>query len=257
MSLFFIAEQKKDVDLTFSVSVQICLCLRCFQSSVNLWLKFLFCIILSFHTQVRIQLGHAIQRTFLNWKSWLNVPQSYVKVYFGNIKIEGTDNISNRITNFLPFFICSLELIWSPVVQRLAICPSVCKLFTFSSSHQEPLGQFQPNLRKIILGWRGFKFPQMKSHILFQGEILTKWLKYIDEPLSQFQQNLAQSILEWRGLKFMQIKGHFNSQKDIRIFYLNQCYCIIIALHRCVYWLELFVRWAMWPVGLFLFSFPF
>ena len=132
MSLFFfIAEQKKYVDLTFSVSVQICLCLRSFQSSVNLWLKFLFYIILSFHTRVRILLGHALQRTFLNWKSWINVPQWYVTVYFGNIKIEGTDNISNRITNFLPFFISSPELIWSPVVHHLAICPSVYKLFTF------------------------------------------------------------------------------------------------------------------------------
>ena len=30
----------------------------------------------------------------------------------------------------------------SPVVRR----PSVCKVFTFSSSSPEPLGQFQPNL---------------------------------------------------------------------------------------------------------------
>ena len=39
----------------------------------------------------------------------------------------------------------------------LSVRPSVCKLFTFSSSSPEPLGQFQPNLAQSILGWRGFK----------------------------------------------------------------------------------------------------
>ena len=33
-----------------------------------------------------------------------------------------------------------------------------CKLFTFSSSSQEPLSQFQPNLAQCILGKWGFKF---------------------------------------------------------------------------------------------------
>ena len=42
-----------------------------------------------------------------------------------------------------------------------SVCLSVCKLFTFSSSSQELLGQFQPNLAQSILGWRGFKFVQM------------------------------------------------------------------------------------------------
>ena len=31
------------------------------------------------------------------------------------------------------------------------------------SSYPEPLGQFQPNLAQSILGWRGFKFVQMKN----------------------------------------------------------------------------------------------
>ena len=43
---------------------------------------------------------------------------------------------------------------------RLSVCPSVCKLFLFSSSSQKPLGQFQTNLAQSILGWRGFKFVQ-------------------------------------------------------------------------------------------------
>ena len=35
---------------------------------------------------------------------------------------------------------------------RPSVRPSVCKLFTFSSSSPEPLGQIQPNLAQSILG---------------------------------------------------------------------------------------------------------
>ena len=40
--------------------------------------------------------------------------------------------------------------------------------------HWESQGQFQPNLAESIIGWRGFKFIQMKGHALFQGEIITR-----------------------------------------------------------------------------------
>ena len=40
------------------------------------------------------------------------------------------------------------------------------------SSSPEPLAQFQPNLAQSILVWRGYKFVQMKSNALFQGEII-------------------------------------------------------------------------------------
>ena len=62
-----------------------------------------------------------------------------------------------------------------------SVCPSVCKLFTFSSSSPEPLGQFQPNLAQSILRWRGFKFVHMKGPVLFKGEIIREQRKYIDE----------------------------------------------------------------------------
>ena len=58
-----------------------------------------------------------------------------------------------------------------------SVCLSVCKLFLFSTSSQEPLGQFQPNLAQSILGWRGFNFVQMKGPALFQGEIIMKYQK--------------------------------------------------------------------------------
>jgi hypothetical protein len=57
-----------------------------------------------------------------------------------------------------------------PSSVRLSVCPSVrpsvCKLFTFSTSSPEPLRQFQPDLAQIILGGRGFKFVQMKGGTL-------------------------------------------------------------------------------------------
>ena len=85
--------------------------------------------------------------------------------------------INTQLSSWLLFFLSSSELFWSPVVRPsvcLSVCLSVCKLFTFSSSPQEPLGQFQPNLVQSILGWWGFKVVQMKGPTLFQGEIITK-----------------------------------------------------------------------------------
>ena len=57
----------------------------------------------------------------------------------------------------------------------LSVCLSVCKLFTFSTSSPEPLGQFQPNLAQSILGWRRFKFLEMNGPAIFQREII-HWL---------------------------------------------------------------------------------
>ena len=109
------------------------------------------------------------------------------------------------------------------VVRRRCRCRRCRKLFTFSSSSQEPLGQFQPNLAQSILGWRGFKFVQMKGHTLSQGEIIAKILKLYwkllksssSEPLGQFQPNLAQNMLGWWWFKFVQMKGHNLLQVDI------------------------------------------
>ena len=59
---------------------------------------------------------------------------------------------------------------------------------------------------------RGFKFVQMKDPVRFQGQIITKYQKYIDEilksdsekPLCKFQTNLSQSILEYRDSVLLQ-----------------------------------------------------
>ena len=60
----------------------------------------------------------------------------------------------------------SSELFWSPFVR----CPSVCKLFTFSTSSQEPLGWFQSNLSEIIFMHREFRLVQMKVQALIKGD---------------------------------------------------------------------------------------
>ena len=70
-----------------------------------------------------------------------------------------------------------------------SVCLSVCKLFTFSSSSPEPLGQFQPNLAQSILRWGGFKFVQMKGPALFQGEIITKKWKLMTKLKNLLHQN--------------------------------------------------------------------
>ena len=61
------------------------------------------------------------------------------------------------------------ELKWAFLIVCLSssIYSSVCKLFTFSYSSPESLGQLQPNLAKSILRWREFKFVQKKNHALF------------------------------------------------------------------------------------------
>ena len=70
-----------------------------------------------------------------------------------------------RVTCWL-YFISSPELKAQVSFSDLSVRPSVCKLYTFSSSSPEPLGQFQPNL--VFLGeedpslfkWRATPFPK-------------------------------------------------------------------------------------------------
>ena len=64
---------------------------------------------------------------------------------------------------------------------------------------------------------------------------------------------MAKIILGWRRLKAWQIKDHSILKKEIMTFFsLYQYDVVIIAMRKCVYWLELFLRWAMRPMGLLL-----
>ena len=106
---------------------------------------------------------------------------------------------------FLAYPVSFSEHILSVVLRCCCCCCHRHKHFTFSSSSPEPLRQFQLNLVQSILGWWGLKFVQMKGPTFFQGEIITKYQKYIDklykssspEPMGQFQRSLAQCILGW------------------------------------------------------------
>ena len=98
------------------------------------------------------------------------------------------------------------ELFWSPVVLR----PFVHKLFTYSSSLQQPLGQFQPNLIQSILVWRGINFIKTKGHTFFQGEIITEKQKYIADKIQNskiFFSRTTGPILTKLGTKHPWKKG--------------------------------------------------
>lgn len=55
---------------------------------------------------------------------------------------------------------------------RLSVRSSVCKLFTFSISSLEPVGQFQLNLAQSTPRQRGFKVVKNKDHTHLKGQII-------------------------------------------------------------------------------------
>ena len=70
------------------------------------------------------------------------------------------------------------------------------------SSSPEPLSQFQPISAQSIIGWRGFKFVQIKGPAFFQGEIIKKMRKYINKILKS-----TKSISNKLGTKHPWVKG--------------------------------------------------
>ena len=68
------------------------------------------------------------------------------------------------------FFSSPEQKFWLPVVH----CPSIYKFSHFHLLLQNPLDQFQPNFAQIILGCSGFEYIQIKGHIFFKGEIISK-----------------------------------------------------------------------------------
>ena len=88
----------------------------------------------------------------------------YTYIVFSSPELKAQVSFSDRLSSVVCLFVRS----------SVCLCLSVCKLFRFSTSSQEPLGQFQPNLALSILGLRGFKFVQMKGPAFFQGEMIKK-----------------------------------------------------------------------------------
>ena len=68
------------------------------------------------------------------------------------------------------------------------VCPSICKLVTFSSSSPDPLSKFQLNLALSILGYKGIFFSNERPHAFPRGD--NKYVAKIH------QQNLKSSFIE-------------------------------------------------------------
>ena len=86
------------------------------------------------------------------------------------------------------------------VVRRRCRCCRCRKLFTFSSSSPEPLGQFQPNLAQSILGWREIVFVQTKSQIIVK--IYWQTLKIVfsrTKPSTKHPYHAQMCLLIWTG----------------------------------------------------------
>ena len=64
----------------------------------------------------------------------------------------------------------------------------------------------------------------------------------------------GKSILRWKELKLLQIKFHSILKRSvwylcpILLIYVNK----ICSIHQCFYWLKLFLRWVVLPMGLLL-----
>ena len=100
-----------------------------------------------------------------------------------------------------------------PIKQILLALIFICCLllwgcFTFSSSSESP-GQFQPNLAKSILGLRGFKFVQMRTHPFPSGDnyIIAKIYDNIWGNLEIFFPRTAWPIATKHGKKHPWVMG--------------------------------------------------
>ena len=85
---------------------------------------------------------------------------------------------------------------------RLSSVVCLSLFVNFSISSQEPI---QPNLAQSILGWRGFKFFQMKDTAFFQGELITKKRKQIYEIKKIFFSRTTEPIPKHSWMKGIQV----------------------------------------------------
>ena len=81
---------------------------------------------------------------------------------------EGNKNRRMGFYNMNFWAHLSWKLKWAFLIV-FSVCPSVCKLFTISSS-PEPLSQFQPNLTQSSIGWWVFKSSNEKPHPFPRGD---------------------------------------------------------------------------------------
>ena len=96
---------------------------------------------------------------FREWESWY---ETQLEVF----------TLEDLYFNFLAHL--SQRLKWAFLIKicLLSVVVFVVVVVVVNFSHFHLL--LQNNLAQSILGWRGFKFVQMKGPTLFQGEIITK-----------------------------------------------------------------------------------
>ena len=132
-------------------------------------------------------------------------------------------------------FISSPELKWAFLTACClsSICPSVHKIFTYSSSHPEPLGKLQPNLIGTKHRWvKGIQVWSNEGPYPFQGEIimkyhrkntLTKLKSSSPEPLGLTWQKSSicegnSSLYIWRAMPFSYWRINSNCKNTLTKF---------------------------------------
>ena len=84
------------------------------------------------------------------------------------------------------------------------------------------------------------------------------WRNLKNSLLQKYWANFIQtwhkaSLGEGSAINFKQIRTiSFLKKEILSFFFLDQHYSINKAWHKCIYWLELFLRWVIWPMGLLL-----
>ena len=136
-------------------------------------------------------------------------------------------------------------------------CSSVCKFFTYfylllqnhwdnfiQTWHKASMDERDPSLFKWMT--TSFHRGYNNDFVIFHKGSLKIIFSRSNGSIST---NLAQRILGWMEFNFVHSKGQKEINQEIKeiILSLNQHNCIIIALFRCVYWLKLFLRWAICP----------
>ena len=95
------------------------------------------------------------------------------------------------------------------------------------SSSLELLGQFQPNLAKSILGWRG----NMKGPVLLQGEINRKMRKCIDDFKKIFFSRTTRPISANLGTNHPWVKGILDYSYEGSLLFLRGDDNEIVKIH--------------------------
>ena len=109
------------------------------------------------------------------------------------------------------------------------------------TQHKALLGKGDLSLFK----WMGTPFPSGDDN---QIVIIHwwNWKIFFFRTTGQISTKLGRKHSWEKGIQVFANKGLFSFSNRT----LNQCYGIIKPLCRYVYWLELFLRWVMWPLGL-------